>query len=312
MSFWNPAFICGKPLVFSSLRRAVALCVPCFSKLLRFLKLLFLTFFHQSSFLGLFKNCRLVFFENLQKNIFDFFFKKKNSLLFFFLWSVFLVSLFFMQDFQQTFRYFLCFQHHFEKISCFFCLDPFVSVQKKFSPQNCSHSLYFFFLICPLFLCPLLMSALLVVTIIIPFFLMHFRCCSLHVSSPCVYLTLSYVSSVCVYLIFSRNLFFWISFIFHFLFDLLFGLFHSFSYVFFNLVLSNKINSTSFLTQKHMFNPAPRIYFLNFCHLTSEMKRSSFIMFRIFFFFEIPLSKKKKTDFFDLLRKYLFLFCCFE
>ena len=28
LSFWNPAFICGKSIVFSSLRRAVALCVP--------------------------------------------------------------------------------------------------------------------------------------------------------------------------------------------------------------------------------------------------------------------------------------------
>ena len=98
--FWNPAFICGKSLVFSSLRRAVALCVACFSDLLFFSKLLFLIFFHQSFSLGLFKNCRLVFWK-FTKNIFDFLKKKKktkNSLLFFFLWSVFLVSLFFMQD----------------------------------------------------------------------------------------------------------------------------------------------------------------------------------------------------------------------
>ena len=216
-----------------------------------------------------------------------------------------------MQDLQQTFRYFLCFQHHFEKISCFFCLDPFVSVQKKFSPQNCSHSLYFFFLICPLFLCPLFMSALLVVTIIIPFFLMHFRCCSLHVSSPCVYLTLCYVSSVCVYLFFLETFFLNLL---HFSFFVRspFWFVSLFFLCFFNLVLSNKIISTSFLTQKHMFNPAPRIYFLNFCHLTSEMKRSSFIMFRICFFFLKSLFQKKKNDFFDLLRKYLFLFCCFE
>ena len=30
LSFWNPAFICGESLVFSSLRRPVALCVPFF------------------------------------------------------------------------------------------------------------------------------------------------------------------------------------------------------------------------------------------------------------------------------------------
>ena len=181
-------------LFFSPLRRAVALCVPCFSKLLRFLKLLFLIFFHQSFSLGLFKNCRLVF-GKFTKNIFDFFKKKKNSLLFFLLWSVFLVSLFFTQDLQKKhFAIFLCFQHHFENYLVSFVLIP-LFLFKIFSPQNSFHSLYFFFLICSLFMCPLFMSALLVVTILISFFLHAFSL----LISPCFFslclLTLSNVSS---------------------------------------------------------------------------------------------------------------------
>ena len=55
--------------------------------------LLFLIFFYQSSFLGLFKNCRLVFFFWKITKLSISFFQEKNSLFFFFLWSVFLVSL---------------------------------------------------------------------------------------------------------------------------------------------------------------------------------------------------------------------------
>ena len=67
-------------LFFSSLRRAVALFVPRFSDLLRFLILLFLIFFYQSSFLGLFKNCCIFFWKITKISLIlpFLFFKKKT------------------------------------------------------------------------------------------------------------------------------------------------------------------------------------------------------------------------------------------
>ena len=98
---------------------------------------------------------------------------------------------------------------------------------------------------------------------------MHFRCCSLHVSSPYVYL-LSLMFLLFVFIPYFFETLFWISFIFIFfktnpffirsslfvklfLFDLLF-LVVSFSFIF-NLVLSNKITWPFFFDPKSL-NPS--------------------------------------------------------
>ena len=121
LSFWNPAFICGKSLVFSCLRRAVALCVPCFSDLLRFLKLLFLICFYQSSFFGSLRKLSFsFFFRKITKIslILLFFEKKKKNSLFFLLFVISFSCKMSLscKIFKNTALIFLCCQPLFENI----------------------------------------------------------------------------------------------------------------------------------------------------------------------------------------------------
>ena len=149
-------------LFFSSLRRAIALCVPCFSDLLRFLKLLLLIFFYQSSF-WVSSKIVVYFFWKVQKISLILLFLWKELFVFpLFVISCF-VSLFFMQELQKTFRYFLgCQLFFFWKYLVSSVLIP-LFLFKNISPQF-FHSLYFLLNLLSLG-CTLFMSALLVVTV---------------------------------------------------------------------------------------------------------------------------------------------------
>ena len=149
-------------------------------------------------------------------------------------------------------------------------------------------------------MCPLFMSALLVFTIFL------FSNAFSLLFSPCFFslclLTLSYVSSV-FFLV--RNPFL-ISFIFpekQYFFHLFIPFcktffvrspfFVSLFSFFFQSCSFKQDNETFFLTPKHLFQTPPRIYFLNFCYLTSEQKKSSFIIFRICFLKSFFFLQKK-------------------
>ena len=104
------------------------------------------------------------------KNIFDssisFFFKKETHCFSSFFKHFSCKFVFHARSSKSTSLFFFV-VNSFLKISCFFCLDLFVSIQKK-KHLKIFHSLNFF-LIC-FFLCPLFMSALHVDIILISFF----------------------------------------------------------------------------------------------------------------------------------------------
>ena len=132
-----------------------------------------------------------------------------------------------MQDLQKTPRYFSLLSTLFENI--LFLLSWSLCFYSKKSPQNISFSLFFLnlFFFCVLSSCLLSMLIL----FLFLFFSMHFRFCSLHVSSPCVYwLSLMFL------LYFFLKLF-WISIIFLFFFKkkkkLLYSFVHPFLWNYF-------------------------------------------------------------------------------
>ena len=178
----NPPFFGVWSLVFPPCVGRIPYLFHVFTDSERFMILLFLIFFYQSSFLGLFEKLSFCFWTKNSKKISLVLFKNwffVEQTLVFLILTNFCYKLVF-------FSFLLFFNVFFWKISCVLCLNLWVSVQKK-SPQKkflilfilCLLFLLLLFLFCTLFFCFLISVSMIPLLV---FALVMF------VYSSCVYL----------------------------------------------------------------------------------------------------------------------------